>query len=324
MTRHSSAVHALTAAVLACAAGLSWAQAYPQKPIRFIVPWPPGGGADVMSRLLAPKLIELLGTNLFIENRPGAAGNVGTGVAAKAPPDGSTIVFAYSGTHAINPTLYRTMPFKATDFAPISWLSQVPQVVVIHPSLPVKNIKDLIALANAKPGQLSYASSGAGAVNHLAGEMFNMAAGVKMIHIPYKGGGPASLAVMQGETPLILGEPAGILPFVKAGKVRAIAVTSARRALAMPDIPTVAESGLPGFDVTSWNGVLAPAGVSPEIMKRLNSAFVTAVRAPDMRDKLLGAGFEPVGSTPEEFAEHIRSENIKWGKVVKATGMTVD
>ncbi len=314
----------IAVAALAIAAGSACAQSWPAKPIRFIVPWPPGGGADVLARLLSPKLSEAVGRNFIIENRPGAAGNIGTEIAARAPADGYTVVFAYSGTHAINPSLYRQMPFKASDLAPISWLSQVPQVVVVHPALPVKNIKDLIALARSRPGQVAYASSGNGAVNHLAGELFNTMAGVKMVHIPYKGGAAASLAVLSGETPVILGEPAGVVPHIGAGKLRAIAVTSARRSLGMPNLPTVIETGLPGYDVTSWNGVLAPAGTPPDILSRLNAEFVKAVRAPDLRDKLLVQGFEPVGSTSEEFAEHIRSESAKWGKVVKATGMTID
>ncbi len=321
-----STKHALyvIAVALAAAVGNAYAQSWPAKPIRFIVPWPPGGGADVLARLLSPKLSEAVGRNFIVENRPGAAGNIGTEIAARAPADGYTVVFAYSGTHAINPSLYRQMPFKASDFAPISWLSLVPQVVVVHPAVPVKNIKDLIALARSRPGQVAYASSGNGAVNHLAGELFNTMAGVKMVHIPYKGGAAASLAVLSGETPVILGEPAGVVPHIGAGKLRAIAVTSARRSLGMPNLPTVIETGLPGYDVTSWNGVLAPAGTPPEIMSRLNAEFVKAVRAPDLRDKLLAQGFEPVGSTGEEFAEHIRSESVKWGKVVKATGMTID
>lgn len=306
------------------AAGCAHAQSWPAKPIRFIIPWPPGGGADVLSRLLAPKLAQAIGHNFIMENRPGAAGNIGTEVAARAPGDGYTIVFAYSGTHAINPSLYRQMPFKATDFVPISWLSLVPQVVVVHPTLPVKNMNELIALARARPGQVTYASSGNGAVNHLAGELFNTMAGVKMVHIPYKGGAAASFAVLAGETTVILGEPAGVVPHISVKKLRAIAVTSGRRSLGMPELPTVIESGMPGYDVTSWNGVLAPAGTPPEIVSRLTTEFVKAVRSPDLRDKLLVQGFEPVGSTSEEFAEHIRSESAKWGKVVRATGMKVD
>ncbi len=324
MKQKSARTLSIVMAALAAAAGCAQAQSWPTKPVRFIIPWPPGGGADVLARLLAPKLSEAVGRNFIMENRPGAAGNIGTEVAARAPADGYTIVFAYSGTHAINPSLYRQMPFKATDFVPISWLSLVPQVVVVHPTLPVKNMKELIALARARPGQVTYASSGNGAVNHLAGELFNTMAGVKMVHIPYKGGAAASFAVLSGETTVILGEPAGVVPHISANKLRAIAVTSGRRSLGMPDLPTVIESGLPGYDVTSWNGVLAPSGTPPEIVSRLTAEFVKAVRAPDLRDKLLVQGFEPVGSTGEEFAEHIRSETVKWGKVVRATGMKID
>ena len=225
------------------AAGTAWAQAtYPVKPVRLIVPWPPGGGADVLSRMLSPKLSEALGQQIIIDNRGGAAGNIGAELAAKSPPDGYTIVFAYSGTHAINPSIYAKMPFKESDFAPIIWLAAVPQVLVVHPSLPVKNVKDLIALAKSKPGQLSYGSSGSGAINHLAGELFNYMAGTKIIHVPYKGGGPAAVALISGEIETIFGEPASFVQFIKSGRVRAVAVTSAKRSLFLPELPTFAES----------------------------------------------------------------------------------
>src|SRR5450759_2091033 len=219
--------------LLAACAGTAIAQDFPHKTIRYIVPWPPGGGADVLARMLSPRLSEALGQQIVIDNRGGAAGNIGAELAAKSPPDGYTIVFAYSGTHAINPSIYSKMPFKESDFAPISLLSSVPQVIVVHPSLPVTTVKELIALAKAKPGQLSYGSSGSGAINHLAGELFNMMAGTRLIHVPYKGGGPAAIALLSGEITLILGEPASIVQNVKAGQLRAIEVTSARPALAM-------------------------------------------------------------------------------------------
>jgi tripartite-type tricarboxylate transporter receptor subunit TctC len=298
--------------------------AYPAKPVRVIVPWPPGGGADVITRMLSPKLAEALGQQLIIDNRGGAAGNIGAEMAAKAPADGYTIVFAYSGTHSINPHIYAKMPFKEGDFAPIVWLASVPQIVVVHPSLPVKTIRDLIALDKARPGQLSYGSSGNGAINHLAGELFNYMTGTKLVHVPYKGGGPAAVALISGEIALILGEPASLVGHIQAGKVRAIAVTSANHALSFPDLPTVAESGVPGYEVISWNGMLAPAGTPPEIIRRLNAEYNKIVSDPEMRKRMIANGYEPVGGTPERFGEHIHAEIVKWGPVVKRANVRVD
>ena len=305
--------------------GLVWAQApYPAKPVRLVVPWPPGGGADVITRMLTPKLSEGLSQQVIIDNRGGAAGNIGAELAAKAPPDGYTIVFAYSGTHSINPHIYSKMPFKESDFAPIIWLASVPQIVVVHPSLPVKNVKELIALAKSQPGQLSYASSGNGAINHLAGELFNFMTGTKLVHVPYKGGGPAAVAVLSGEVGLILGEPASMVGFIKGGKVRAIAVTTPERSISFPDLPTVAESGVPGYAVTSWNGMLAPAGTPADVVRRLNAEYNKIISEPGMRKLMIANGYEPVGGPPEKFSEHIRSELAKWAPVVKRAGVRVD
>jgi tripartite-type tricarboxylate transporter receptor subunit TctC len=304
--------------------GAALAQSYPSKPIRFIVPWPPGGGADVLSRIVSPKLGEALGQQVVIDNRGGAAGNIGAEMAAKSPPDGYTIVFAYAGTHAINPSIYSKLPFKESDFAPIIWTAEVPQVLVVHPSLPVKNVKDLIALAKAKPDQLSYGSSGSGAMNHLTGALFSMMTNTKITHVPYKGGGPAAIALLSGEISMIFGEPATVVQQIKAGKVRALAVTSTKRALALPELPTIAESGVPGYEVTSWNAILAPAGTSKDIIARLNSELNKIIAAPDMRQRLVDNGFEPVGGSPEKAGEKIHSEIAKWAPVVKAAGIKVD
>ena len=309
---------------LALAAGGAIAQSYPSKAIRFIVPWPPGGGADVLSRIVSPKLGEALGQQVVIDNRGGAAGNIGAEMAAKSPPDGYTIVFAYAGTHAINPSIYSKLPFKESDFAPIIWTAEVPQVLVVHPSLPAKNVKDVIALAKAKPDQLSYGSSGSGAMNHLTGALFTMMTNTKIVHVPYKGGGPAAIALLSGEISMIFGEPATVVQQIKAGKVRAIAVTSTKRALALPDLPTIAESGVPGYEVTSWNAILAPAGTSKEIIARLNAEFNKIIAAPEMRQRLIDNGFEPVGGPPEKAGEKIHSEIAKWAPVVKAAGIKVD
>jgi tripartite-type tricarboxylate transporter receptor subunit TctC len=263
------------------AAPAAHAQAWPQKTIRWIVPWPPGGGADVLARILQPSLTEAMGQPVVIDNRGGAAGNIGAEMAAKSPPDGYTFVFAYSGTHSINPHIYRHMPFKESDFAPLIWTASVPQVIVVHPSLPVKTPKDIVAMAKAKPDQFTYGSSGNGAINHLAGALFASITGAPIVHVPYKGGGPA--AVMGGEIAMIFGEPATVIQHVKSGKMKAIAVTSARRALAMPDLPTVIETGIPGYDVTSWNGQLAPAGTPPEIVRRYNTEFNRIIATAEMK-----------------------------------------
>ena len=315
----------MVAALATIVAPGAWAQSpYPAKPLRIIVPWPPGGGADVITRLLSPKLGEALGQQVIVDNRGGAAGNIGAEMAAKAPPDGYTIAFAYSGTHSINPHIYSKMPFRESDFAPIVWLASVPQVVVVHPSLPVKTVRDLIALDKARPGQLSYGSSGNGAINHLAGELFNHMTGTRLVHVPYKGGGPAAVALISGEIALILGEPASVVGHIKAGKVRAIAVTSMKRALSFPELPTVAESGVPQYEVTSWNGMVAPAATPADIVKRLNTEYNRIISDGEMRKRLIANGYEPVGGPPEKFGEHIHAEIEKWGPVVKRANVRVD
>ena len=306
------------------AAGVACAQSYPSKSIRFIVPWPPGGGADVLSRIISPKLGDVLGQQVVVDNRGGAAGNIGAEMAAKSPPDGYTIVFAYAGTHAINPSIYSKLPFKESDFASIIWTAEVPQVLVVHPSLPVKNVKELIALAKAKPDQLSYGSSGSGAMNHLTGALFTMMTKTKITHVPYKGGGPAAIALLSGEISMIFGEPATVVQQIKAGKVRALAVTSSKRALALPELPTIAESGVPGYEVTSWNAILAPAGTPKDIITKLNTEINKIIVMPDMKQRLIDNGFEPVGGTPEKAADKIHSEIAKWAPVVKAAGIKVD
>ena len=274
--------------------------------------------------MLSPRLADALKQQIIIDNRGGAAGNIGAELAAKSPPDGYTIVFAYSGTHAINPSIYARMPFKESDFAPIIWLASVPQVLVVHPSLPVKNVKELIALAKRRPGELTYGSSGNGAFNHLTGALFASMAKVNIVHVPYKGGGPAAVALLSGEISMILGEPASIVGFVKAGKVRALAVTGEKRAPGMPELPTLAEAGVPGYSATSWNGMLAPAGVPAPIVKRLNDEFNRIIAEPDIKKRMLDNGYEPVGGSPDKFGALIHAEIAKWAPVVKATGVRVD
>jgi tripartite-type tricarboxylate transporter receptor subunit TctC len=312
------------AALVALVQPVAAQTAYPAKTIRWIVPWPPGGGADVLSRILSPHLSEALKQQIVIDNRGGAAGNIGAEMAAKSPPDGYTLVFAYSGTHAINPSIYRKMPFKESDFAAIIQLASVPQVLVVHPSLPVRNVKDLIALAKSHPGELTYGSSGNGAFNHLTGALFGQMTGTRIVHVPYKGGGPAAVALLSGEISMILGEPASIVGFVKAGKVRALAVSSATRTATFPDLPTIADAGVPGYQATSWNGMLAPAGTPAEIIKRLNGEFNRIIATPEMKKRMLDNGYEAVGGPPERLGELIHSEIAKWAPVVKAAGVQVD
>lgn len=311
----------LAAAVMAPAA---MAQSYPDRPIKWIVPWPVGGGADVVARLFSDKVSEKLGQPVIIFNQGGAGGNIGARAAADAKPDGYTIVFAYSGTHSINPHIYKKMPFKQGDFAPVIFLTSVPQLLVVNAAVPVHNIKELIDLAKASPGKLRFASSGNGAINHLAGELFTNMADVNLMHVPYKGGGPAAMALLGGEVDMVFGEPSTLLANTKAGKLRAIATTSKDRSKSLPEIPTIAESGVPGYDVTSWNGVLAPAGTPPDVIARLNKAFNEVLADPDMRKRLLAIGYEPVGGPPEDFSKQIQSELDKWGPVVKQTGLQID
>ncbi len=299
-------------------------QGYPTKPVRYIVPWPPGGGSDTLARILGKNLAEALGQQVIIDNRPGAAGNIGAEIGARSAPDGYTIIGAYSGTHVINPSIYKNIPFKESDFTPIVLAASVPALVALHPSVPAKSIKELVALDKSRPGTLKYGSSGNGALNHLAGELFNLATGAQLVHVPYKGGGPAAIALLGAEIDLIFNDPASLVQHIKAGKLRAIASTGAKRALAMPEVPTVAEAGVPGYEVTSWNGVLAPAGVPADIVRRLNAELNKILAAPDMRPKLIEFGLEPVGGTPEQFGKHIRAEIVKWAPVVKAAGVKVD
>lgn len=316
-------VFAASLALLALSPALQ-AQGYPQKPIRWIVPWPAGGGADIVARLMSTKLGEVLGQPVIVDNRAGAAGNIGAQVAAQSAPDGYTIVFAYSGTHAVNPHLYKKMSFKESDFVPVILLTSVPQVLVVNSTVSAKNVKELVAIAKARPGSINYASSGNGSINHLAGEMFARMADIQLLHVPYKGGGPASTALLAGEVNMIFGEPGTVIPLIKQGRVHALAVSSRKRATSLPDVPTIAEAGLPGYDVTSWNGVLAPAGTPAEIISRLNQAFNRVLAMPEVRQAMLERGYEPVGGEPGQFGKHIQQELAKWGPIVKRIGLQID
>jgi len=302
----------------------SYAETFPDRPVRWIVPWPPGGGADVIARLIGNPVADELGKPVIIENRAGAAGNIGALATARSPADGYTITFAYSGTHSINRHLYKEMPFEEKDFAPVIFLASVPQLLVVNSNLPFKSVKDLIAAAKANPGKLTYGSSGNGAINHLSGQLFADMAGVQLQHIPYKGGAPAAAALMSGEIDMIFGEPATLLPHVASGKFRALAITGEKRSSTMPELPTIAEAGVPGYAVTSWNGVLAPANTPDAAIQRLNAAFNRVLVNPDIRTRLEKMGYEPVGGAPELFSKHIETETLKWGPVIKKSGLQIN
>ncbi|MBA3253137.1 MAG: tripartite tricarboxylate transporter substrate binding protein [Pseudomonadota bacterium] len=301
------------------------AQSYPNKPLRIMVPFPPGGSTDVMARSLAVELTKSLGQPVVVENKAGANGNIGSAEVAKAAPDGYTLLLAGVGTNAINHSLYPTMPYDSLkDFEHITLLAEGPNVLIVNPNFPVKSVPELIAMAKAQPGKLNFGSNGNGSSGRLAMEMLRQATGMDMVHVPYKGGGPAMQALLAGEVPMLFTNQDAALPQVKAGKVRAIGVASEKRNPAYPDVPTVAEQGITGFSAVSWFGLSAPAKTPPEIVKRLHAEAVKAINQPEFRARLEGNGFVVVGSTPEQFRTFVTSENAKWGKAVKASGATVD
>jgi tripartite-type tricarboxylate transporter receptor subunit TctC len=306
---------------LALATGTAVGQGYPTKPIRFVVPYPPGGGTDVVARILNEPLATELGQPIIIENRGGAAGNVGTDIAAKSPADGYTVLFTLS-SHTINPKLYDKLPFDVEkDFVPISLAAMIPQILVVHPSVPANSVKELIALAKAQPGKLNYASVGTGSPGHIAGELFKLRTGIDIVHIPYKGGGPAVTDTIGGQVQLLFVSMPAAWQFVKAGRLKAIAVTSARRSVTAPEVPTFVESGVPDFVVDSWYGALAPAKVPPAVVARLNAAFVKVLDMPQVKEKLMAQGAEAAASTPAEFDRVIKDELAKWEYVIRAANI---
>lgn len=312
---------------LACAIVLvppcAFAQDYPNRAIRIVVPFTPGGATDLVTRIVAQKLSEQFARQVVVDNRGGAGGIVGAEVVAKAPPDGYTLVMGTSGTHAINVSLYPKLSYDPVkDFAPITRASLLPSMIVVHPSVPAKNVRDLIAIAKKNPGQLTYASSGS--AQYLTGALFTSMAQVDMVHVPYKGGGQALPAQLSGEVALSFSTVVSALPHVTSGRLRGLAVTSAKRTPAAPDFPTVGESGLPGYEAVSWYGLFAPAGTPREIVARLNAETVRALRLPDVRQLMLAQGAEPVSETPEQFAAVIRSDIVKWTEVVKKSGAKAD
>jgi len=307
------------------AAGPVLAQEYPSKSIRMIVAYPPGGGTDTVARLMAQSLTEKLGQNVVVDNRGGATGNIGTELAAKAPPDGYTLLMGNVAPNAINVSLFDKLPFDPVkDLAPITLVAVTPNMLVVHPSLPVKTVKDLIALAKSRPGALNYPSAGVGSSSHLAGALLDILAHISMTHVPFKGGGPAMIATISGEVQLMFATMPAALPHVKTGKVRPVAVTTQKRSLAMPELPTIAESGVKGYEAATWYGLLAPAATPRAVVDRLHGETVKILAAPESRKRLTDLGFEPVGNTPAQFAAYIKSEIAKWGKVIKAAGIRAE
>ena len=318
-------IRTFLALALLAFASLARADDYPAKPIRFVVPYPAGGPLDTVARLLGQKVSESMKQPVIVDNRPGAGGNIGADFVAKAAPDGYTILMGAVATHAINPTLYGHIPYDpVADFMPITQVASTPNVLVVNPSLPAKSVREFIAYAKANPGKLNFGSGSTGSAGHLAGELFKTMAGVAMTHVPYKGAGPAMQDLVAGQIQLMFDNLASSFGQIRAGKVRALAVTTAKRTSLAPDLPTIAESGLPGFDINTWFGVFAPAKTPQPIVDRLHAELTRALAMPDVRQKMVDLGAEPVGSTPAEFAAYIRSERDKYARVIKASGAKVD
>lgn len=316
--------------VLICALFWPWsgfapAQGYPAKPVRLLVGFPPGGPVDTVARIFAPKLHEGLAQPVLIDNRPGAAAIIAADLVAKAPPDGYTLGVITASVLTVHPHLYPKLPFQPMrDFAPISILATAPLVLAVHPSLPARSIKELVALAKARPGALNYASSGGGGAPHLAGELFKSMARVDIAHIPYKGIPPALTDVVSGQVSILFSNTVSVLPHVQAGKLRALGVTTSKRALAAPNVPTIAEAGLPGFETSTWQALMAPTGTPAAVLARLHAEAARAAKQEDVKERLMRDGSEAVGNAPGELAELIKSETLRWGRLVKEAGIRVE
>jgi tripartite-type tricarboxylate transporter receptor subunit TctC len=306
-------------------AGAALPQDYPSRPIRIIVPFPAGGTADLLARQIGQTMSEALRQQVVIENRTGAGGNIGADLAAKSKPDGYTLLMGTVSTHAINPNLYPRMPYDAVkDFAPVTMVAKMPNLLVVHPSVPAKNVAELIALAKARPGALAFASAGNGTSQHLSGELFKKMAGVDMIHVPYKGNAPAVTDLVGGQVQVMFDNIPVSLQQVRAGKLRPLAVTGPLRSPVLPGLPTLAEAALPGYSITSWFGLYVPSGTSPQIIERLNREANKALANAQFRRRLSDQGMEPAGGTPGQFADFMRAELVKWGKIVRESGARVE
>ncbi len=311
-------------AACALCVGAATAQQFPTRTIRAIVPYAPGGSTDVVMRILAPRMSDILGQQVIVENRPGGSSTIGLDIAAKAPPDGHTIGIA-NVTFCANPSLIRKMPFDSEkDLLPVSFMSLVTLVLSVHPSVPAKSVKDLIALAKAQPGVMNYASAGNVSANHLATERFSSATGIKMTHVPYKGGGPAVIALLSGETGLLFATIPSSIQHFKTGRLRPLGVSSLKRSVALPDVPSVAEAAVPGFEANEWNGALVPAGTPRAAIDRLYQSIAKSAAIPEVRERIIALGAEPVGNTPEEFGAFIKREFVTWAKIIKEVGIKVE
>jgi tripartite-type tricarboxylate transporter receptor subunit TctC len=312
------------AGALACEYAAA-ADAYPVKPVRIVIGFSPGGYIDLTARLVAGPLAAALGQQVVVDNRSGAGGVVGTEIAARSAPDGYTLTIGSIGTHAINQTLYRKLPYNVVrDFQPIARLSDAPNILAVHPSFPAKSVKDLIALAKARPGQIMYASAGAGTSTHIAAVLFEYLGHVKLVHVPYKGGGPAMIDVVAGQVPVTFATAASVSPHTKSGRLRGLAITGSRRSTLLPDLPTIAESGLPGYEMINWLGLFAPAGTPRAVVDKLSVESLRVVQLPEVRERLNAQGAEPSPLNTDEFTPFVKKEVEKWAKVVTATGMTTE
>ena len=312
-------------ASLAISAGPAVAQTYPQKPIRLIVPFPAGGIADVFGRIIGAKLSEAWGQSVLVENRPGAGGNIGADLVAKAPADGYTLLMGSIGTQAVNVSLFRNMPYDPVkDFTPVALVLEAESLLAVHPSVGASTPAELIAIARAQPGKLSYGSAGVGTASHLAGELFNSMARVNIAHIPYKGNVPAITDLLAGQTQMVFATMPTVLPHVKAGKLKGVAVLGLNRSAAAPEVPTLAESGLVGFEVNNWIGVFGPAGMPPAVTAKLNAGILEVMRSPDVRQRMLAEGARFTATTPGEFAAFVAAETAEWGKLIREVGIRAD
>ena len=317
-------MRSLLPALLVALAGSVGAQPYPSKPVHLVVPFPAGGATDILARVIGQKLGEGLGQAVLIENKPGAGGTLGSAFVAKAPPDGYTILMATTSTHSIGPALQKLPYDAARDFAPVCQVANAANLLVVSPALGLSSVRELIALAKSKPGQLNYSSSGTGTIIHLSGELFARMAGIQMQHVPYKGTALAAADIRNGQIAMMIDNIVSAIPFMKSGMEKGLAVTSAKRSEVLPDLPTVAESGVPGYESVTYFGVFAPAATPPDVVTRLNTELVKIVRSPETKAKLLELGAEPVGGSPEQFAATVRNDTAKWAKVIRDAGIKAE